>query len=76
MAWTTEGPVYADRVGGRLTYRDWDEWELADQRQQFNKARKLLSLLVRMRDCALRAGYREAWLELNPRSGFFPRTCT
>jgi hypothetical protein len=26
-----EGPVYADRVGGKLTFRDWDHWDKADQ---------------------------------------------
>jgi hypothetical protein len=26
-----EGPFYADRVGGRLTFLDWDSWDPADQ---------------------------------------------
>ena len=26
-----EGPIYADRVGGRLTFRDWDKWTKEDQ---------------------------------------------
>jgi hypothetical protein len=26
-----EGPAYADRVGGRLTFRDWGHWAPADQ---------------------------------------------
>ena len=26
-----EGPVYADRVGGRLTFRDWEHWTKEDQ---------------------------------------------
>ena len=26
-----EGPVYADRVGGHLTFRDWEHWTDEDQ---------------------------------------------
>jgi hypothetical protein len=26
-----EGPVYADRVNGRLTYLDWERWTPEDQ---------------------------------------------
>lgn len=26
-----EGPHYADRVGGKLTFRDWDHWDEADK---------------------------------------------
>lgn len=26
-----EGPAYADRVGGRLTFRDWEHWTPEDQ---------------------------------------------
>lgn len=26
-----EGPIYADRVGGKLTFRDWDSWYPEDQ---------------------------------------------
>lgn len=26
-----EGPIYADRVGGLLTYLDWDKWDEADK---------------------------------------------
>lgn len=26
-----EGPVYADRVKGKLTFRDWEHWDKADQ---------------------------------------------
>ena len=26
-----EGPVYSDRVGGRLTFRDWEHWTKEDQ---------------------------------------------
>lgn len=30
--WTSiEGPAYADRVGGKLTFRDWDKWTAEDQ---------------------------------------------
>jgi hypothetical protein len=31
MDWRFEGPSYADRVGGKLTFRDWDSWDPADQ---------------------------------------------
>lgn len=33
-----EGPSYADRVGGRLTFRDWEHWTHEDRdeyREQF-----------------------------------------
>jgi hypothetical protein len=26
-----EGPYYADRVNGRLTFRDWEHWQPEDQ---------------------------------------------
>lgn len=26
-----EGPAYADRVGGKLTFRDWTHWTAEDQ---------------------------------------------
>lgn len=26
-----EGPVYADRINGRLTFLDWDNWTEQDQ---------------------------------------------
>lgn len=26
-----EGPVYADRIKGKLTFRDWEHWDKADQ---------------------------------------------
>jgi hypothetical protein len=26
-----EGPVYADRVNSKLTFRDWDKWTKEDQ---------------------------------------------
>ncbi len=26
-----EGPAYADRIGGKLTFRDWDSWSPEDQ---------------------------------------------
>ena len=31
IIWTFEGPIYADRVNGKLTFRDWDHWTKEDQ---------------------------------------------
>jgi hypothetical protein len=54
-----EGPTYADRVNGRLTFRDWKYWTPEDQAEWRAEYREHLAELLclageRMLDAAQR----------------------